>query len=151
VLYFADEEIAAFKISFRAGPQGRESSAKDDDCGAKARDCYEGFQGCRKSPQQEGCGAEEKGSTMRKLSSIVLEISRQGHYLDRMLRVERLNKMAWVEFRQTVKAVSRLMFNLTDFNAVHFGLSSLRRRKRSIKASKAAARAPRKERKAQNG
>ena len=78
---------------------------------------------------------------MRKLSSIVLEIDRQGRYLDRMLRVEKLNKMAWVEFRHMVKVMNRLMIDLTDFNAVHFGSSSLRHRKSSIKATTAAGKA----------
>ena len=85
---------------------------------------------------------KEKGPTMRKLPSIVSEIDRQGRHLNRML-VEKLNKLAWVEFRPVVKVVDRLMFNLTDFNAVHFGLSSPLRRKNSIRASKAAAKAPR--------
>ena len=57
---------------------------------------------------------------MRKLNSIVLGIDRQGRYLDRMLRVERSNKMAWVEFRQTVKVMDRLMVNLTDFQRSAF-------------------------------
>ena len=78
---------------------------------------------------------------MRRLPSIVLEMDRQGRYLDRILRVEKLNKLAWVEFRHTVKVVDRLMVNLTDFNAMHFGRSSLRHRKSPTKASTAAAKA----------
>jgi len=46
--------------------------------------------------------------------------------------------VAWLEFRHIVKAMDRLMVNLTDFNAVHFGPSSLRHRKSPINASKAA-------------
>lgn len=91
---------------------------------------------------------------MRRLPSIVSEIDQQGRYLHGMLRGEKLNKMAWVEFRRTVKVVDRLMVNLTDFNALHFEPSSLRRLKSPTKASKAVANArarKAKERKAQNG
>ncbi len=72
---------------------------------------------------------------MRKLLSIVAEISRQGRYLDRTLRVEKLNKMAWVEFRHMVKVMNRLMVNLTDFNAVHFALLGSRERRMMRKAT----------------
>ena len=74
---------------------------------------------------------------MRKLPIIVPEIDRQGRYLNRMLRVENLNKLAWVEFRQVVKVVNRLMFNLTDFNALHFGPSGSQHRKRTRAATQA--------------
>jgi hypothetical protein len=91
---------------------------------------------------------------MRRLPSIVLEIDRHGRYLDRVLRVGKLNKLAWVEFRHMVKVVDRLMVNLTDFNALHFRPSSLRHRKSPREGSKAAAKARTRktiERKAQNG
>ena len=61
--------------------------------------------------------------------------------------------VAWLEFRHIVKVMDRLMVNLTDFNAVHFGPSSLRHRKSPINASKAAVSSQArkaKERKAQN-
>ena len=74
---------------------------------------------------------------MRALSTIIREMDRQGRYLDRTLRPAKLNKMSWVEFRQIVKTVDRLMVNLADFNALHFRPSSLWRRKRPIR-SKAA-------------
>ena len=51
------------------------------------------------------------------------------------------DKLAWLEFRHIVKVMGRLMVNLTDFNAVHFGPSSLRHRKSSIKATTAAGKA----------
>jgi hypothetical protein len=35
---------------------------------------------------------------MRKRPSIVQEMDRQGRYLDRMLRVKKLNTLAWVSF-----------------------------------------------------
>jgi len=78
---------------------------------------------------------------MRGHSSIVQEMDRQGRYLRSILKTDKLNKLAWLEFRHIVKVVDRLMVNLTDFNAVHFGPSSLRHRKRSIKATMAAGKA----------
>jgi hypothetical protein len=72
---------------------------------------------------------------MRKLSSIVSEIDRQGRYLDRTLRVEKLNNLPRVEFRQIVKVMDRLMVNLTDFKALYFGPPSLRRRKSAAEMS----------------
>jgi hypothetical protein len=74
---------------------------------------------------------------MRKLPSIALEIDQQGRYLDRVLRVEKLNSLSWVEFRQMVKVMDRLMVNLTDFNAVHFGPSGSQHRKRTRAATQA--------------
>jgi hypothetical protein len=91
---------------------------------------------------------------MRELPPIILEMGRQGRYLDRILRVEKVNRMAWVEFRKTVKVLDRLMVNLTDFNPLHFRPSSLRHRKSPSKSSKAAAKArtrKTREQKAQNG
>lgn len=44
----------------------------------------------------------------RAIPSIVAEISRQGRYLDGRLRVEKLNRLARIEFRQMVKVVDRL-------------------------------------------
>ena len=82
----------------------------------------------------------KRAAPMREMSSISLGMQRQGQYLDRMLRVEKLNKLALVEFRQMVKLVNRLMVNLTDFNAVYFRPSSLRRKSPS-EGSHAAAKA----------
>jgi len=62
---------------------------------------------------------------MRELSSVVLEMERQGKRLAAMLRVGRLNTMSWEEYRQLVSVVERLQANLTDFNVLHFGPSAL--------------------------
>jgi len=58
---------------------------------------------------------------MRGHSSIVQEMDRQGRYLRSILKTDKLNKLAWLEFRHIVKVMDRLSVNLTDFNAVHFG------------------------------
>jgi hypothetical protein len=70
-------------------------------------------------------------------------MDRQGRYLHGILKTEKLNKLAWLEFRHIVKVMGRLMVNLTDFNAVHFGPSSFRHRKSSNKATTAAGKARR--------
>jgi hypothetical protein len=72
---------------------------------------------------------------MRELSSVVLEMERQGKRLHALLRVGRLNTMTRDEFREMVAIVDRLSVNLTDFNVLHFGLASLRHRKRTRKAA----------------
>ena len=78
---------------------------------------------------------------MRNHSSIVQEMDRQGRYLHGILKTDKLNKLAWLEFRHIVKVMGRLMVNLTDFDAVHFGPSSFRHRKSLIKATTAAGKA----------
>jgi hypothetical protein len=46
----------------------------------------------------------------RKLTPNVREVDRQGRYLDRMLRVEKLNRhLIWVDFRHVVKVMDMLM------------------------------------------
>jgi hypothetical protein len=60
---------------------------------------------------------------MRELTSIVLEMERQGKRLGGLLRVGRLNTMTRAEFRDLVATADRLMVNLADFNALHFGPS----------------------------
>jgi hypothetical protein len=62
---------------------------------------------------------------MRELTSIVLEMERQSKRLGGLLRVGRLNTMTRAEFRDLVTIADRLMVNLADFNALHFGPSSL--------------------------
>ena len=84
---------------------------------------------------------------MRDRSSIVQEMDRQGRYLHSILKTDRLNKLAWLEFRHIVTVMGRLMVNLTDFNAVHFGPSSLRHRKSAAKASAEARKRKAKDRK----
>jgi hypothetical protein len=64
---------------------------------------------------------------MRELTSIVLEMERQSKRLGELLRVGRLNTMTRAEFRDLVATADRLRVNLADFNALHFGPSSLRR------------------------
>lgn len=81
---------------------------------------------------------------MRELTSVVLEMERQGKRLRRLLRVGRLNTMSRDEFREMVAVVDRLMVNFTDFNVLRFGPSAPRHRNSAIKASKAAARARKK-------
>ena len=66
---------------------------------------------------------------MRELTSIVLEMERQGKRLGGLLRVGRLNTMTRAEFHELVAIADRLMVNLADFSALHFGPSSLRRLK----------------------
>jgi len=78
---------------------------------------------------------------MRDHSSIVQEMDRQGRYLHSILKTGKLNKLAWLEFRHVVKVMDQLRVNLTDFNAVHFGPSSLRHGKSSIKATTTAGKA----------
>ena len=58
---------------------------------------------------------------MRELTSVVLEIDRQGKRLHGLLRVGRLNTMRRSEFVDLVAIVDKLMVNLTDFNVLHFG------------------------------
>jgi hypothetical protein len=60
---------------------------------------------------------------MRELTSVVLEMERQGKHLQKLLRVGRLNTMTWKEFREMVTIVDRLTVNLIDFNVLHFGPS----------------------------
>jgi hypothetical protein len=58
---------------------------------------------------------------MRELTSVVLEMDRQGKRLHGLLRVGRLNTMRQSEFDELVVIVDRLGVNLTDFNVLHFG------------------------------
>jgi hypothetical protein len=58
---------------------------------------------------------------MRELTSVVLEMERQGKRLNGLLRVGRLNTMTWDEFQEMVTIVEKLTSNLTDFNVLHFG------------------------------
>jgi hypothetical protein len=58
---------------------------------------------------------------MRELTSVVLEMDRQGKRLHGLLRVGRLNTMRRSEFTELVAIVDKLGVNLTDFNALHFG------------------------------
>ena len=58
---------------------------------------------------------------MRELSLLVVEMERQGKRLHGLLRVGRLNTMTLAEFREMVKLVESLQYNLTDFNVLHFG------------------------------
>jgi hypothetical protein len=74
---------------------------------------------------------------MRELTSIVLEMERQSKRLGGLLRVGRLNTMTQAEFRDLVAIADRLMVNLADFNALHFGPSSLRRLKSARKYARA--------------
>ena len=60
---------------------------------------------------------------MRDLTSVVLEMERQGKRLRGLLRVGRLNTMTRGEFSDMVAVADRLMVNLADFNALHFGRS----------------------------
>jgi hypothetical protein len=66
---------------------------------------------------------------MRELTSIVLEIERLSKRLGGLFRVGRLNTMRRAEFRDLAAIADRLMVNLADFNALHFGPSSIRRLK----------------------
>jgi hypothetical protein len=69
---------------------------------------------------------------MRELTSVVLEMDRQGKRLHGLLKVGRLNTMRRSEFVDLVAMVDRLMVNLTDFNVLHFGIvpvSTTRERK----------------------
>jgi hypothetical protein len=79
---------------------------------------------------------------MRELTSVVLEMERQGKRLGGLLRVGRLNTMTRAEFRDLVATADRLMVNFADFNALHFGPSSLRRRKSAPKSARAKASLP---------
>jgi hypothetical protein len=85
---------------------------------------------------------------MRELTSVVLEMDRQGKRLHGLLRVGRLNTMTWDEFQEMVATVDRLGVNMTDFNVLHFGLSRFRRRKKASKATAKAQSQSAKERKA---
>jgi hypothetical protein len=58
---------------------------------------------------------------MRELTSVVLEMDRQGKRLHGLLRVGRLNTMRRSEFVDLVAIADKLMVNLTDFNVLHFG------------------------------
>ena len=58
---------------------------------------------------------------MRELTSVVLEMDRQGKRLHGLLRVGKLNTMRRSEFVDLVAIVDKLMVNLTDFNVLHFG------------------------------
>jgi hypothetical protein len=58
---------------------------------------------------------------MRELTSVVLEMDRQGKRLHGLLRVGRLNTMRRSEFLDLVAIVDKLKVNLTDFNVLHFG------------------------------
>ena len=58
---------------------------------------------------------------MRELTSVVLEMDRQGKRLHGLLRVGRLNTMRRSEFVELVELVGRLGVNITDFNVLHFG------------------------------
>lgn len=66
---------------------------------------------------------------MRELTSIILEMERQGKRLGGLLRVGRLNTMTRAEFHELVATADRLMVNLADFSALHFGPSNLQRLK----------------------
>lgn len=55
------------------------------------------------------------------LTSVVLEMARQGKRLHRLLRVGRLNTMRRSEFVNLVAIVDKLMVNRTDFNVLQFG------------------------------
>jgi hypothetical protein len=68
---------------------------------------------------------------MRELTSIVLEMERQSKRLGGLFQVGRLNTMRRAEFRDLVAIADRLMVNLADFNALHFGPSRSLRRKRA--------------------
>lgn len=72
---------------------------------------------------------------MRELTSVVLEMERQGKKLHGLLRVGRLNTMTRAEFHEMVTVADRLKVNLADFNALHFGPSSLRRLKNVARSS----------------
>ncbi len=63
---------------------------------------------------------------MRELTSIVLEMDRQGKRMGGLLRVGRLNTMTRDEFHDLVATADCLMVNLADFNALQFGPSKLR-------------------------
>ena len=58
---------------------------------------------------------------MRELTSVVLEMDRQGKRLHGLLRIGRLNTMRRSEFLDLVTIVDKLNINLTDFNVLHFG------------------------------
>ena len=58
---------------------------------------------------------------MRELTSVVLEMDRQGKRLHGLLRVGRLNTMRRSEFFDLVAIVDKLKVNLTDFYVLHFG------------------------------
>ena len=58
---------------------------------------------------------------MRELSLLVVEMERQGKRLHGLLRVGRLNTMTLAAFREIVKLVESLQYNLTDFNVLRFG------------------------------
>ena len=58
---------------------------------------------------------------MWELTSVVLDMDRQGKRLHGLLRVGRLNTMRRQEFFELVEIVDRLGVNLTDFNVLHFG------------------------------
>jgi hypothetical protein len=74
---------------------------------------------------------------MRELTSIVLEMERQSKRLGELLRVGRLNTMTRAEFRDLVATADRLRVNLADFDALHFGPSSLRRLQSARKFARA--------------
>jgi len=84
---------------------------------------------------------------MRKLTSVVLELERQGRRLQKLTRTGRLNAMSRDEFLEMVAVVDRLMVNLTDFNVLHFAPSSSQPRK-SVRGGSAAAKARKKKAKA---
>ena len=58
---------------------------------------------------------------MRELTSIVLEMERQGKRMGGLHRVGTLNTMTRAEFHDLVATADRLIVNLADFNALHFG------------------------------
>ena len=58
---------------------------------------------------------------MRELTSVVLEMDRQGKRLHGLLRGGRLNTLRRSEFVDLVAIADKLMVNLTDFNVLHFG------------------------------
>ena len=68
---------------------------------------------------------------MRELSSVVLEMERQGNHLHRLLRVGRLSTLSWDEFQKMVAVVDRLKVNLTDFNVAHFGKNCVQDKNRN--------------------
>lgn len=75
---------------------------------------------------------------MRELTSIVLELDRQGKRLGGLLRVGRLNTMTRAEFHDLVATADRLKVNLADFNALYFGPSNLRRLKSDRESARVA-------------
>src|SRR5216683_8437383 len=74
---------------------------------------------------QESRSAKMGQPAMRELTSVVLEMERQGKRLYRMLRVGRLNTMSRRKFREMMAVVDRLGVNFTDFNSCTSALQVL--------------------------